>query len=155
MNPAAQTENASTLARECDVFCRYLTGQAASPFIVEKYAEAHARDPRYGKSSTFDGVLLGAARLAPALAHLVDSYAAVGARSSLLRKKLVLLVAILESSSPAHGFDDQITDTPASVVILRMAGRGVLFAVRFVLAAVVLLPLQFVLAVGGGTRERA
>lgn len=154
-SPAPPESAASMLARECDVFCRYLTGRAASPFLTEKYTEAHARDARYQPASAFDGVLLGAARATPALAQMIDSYASVAARASLLRKKLVLLVAILESSSPEHGFDEQITDTPAGKVILRMAGRGLLFAVRFVLAAVVLAPVQFLFAVMGGRGERA
>jgi len=154
MNSPAQSENAS-LGRECDVFCCYLTGQPATSFLMEKYVAAHARDARYQQQTGFDRVLLQMACIHPALAQLADSYASVCARTSLLRKKLVLLVAILESSAPAHGFTQQITDTPAASVILRMAGRGMLFALRLVLAAIVLLPVQFLFAVGRGREERA
>ena len=149
-SPAIAPPSPDVLARECAVFCRYLTGQSASAFVAEKYAAAHARDARYGRASVFDRVLLRLAAASPLLAQCADSYACVAARASLLRKKLVLLIAILESSAPEHGFDEQIQDTAASAVIARTAGRGLLFAGRFVLAAIVLAPVQFLCAVGEG-----
>ncbi len=154
MNLPDPTRSAATLKRECDVFCRYLTGRAASAFLLEKFAEAHARDTRYHAACAFDRVLLALARKSPFLAQCADSYACVAARASLLRKKLVLLMAILESSSPEHGFDEHIADTPPASVIRRVAGRGGLFALRLAVVAVILAPVHFVLSLSRGWGER-
>lgn len=157
-NPAHTAEaeaHALLLVRECDVFCRYLVGRGASAFIAQKYAEAHARDARYRCASAFDRVLVRLAGASPLVAQWADSYAGIAARASLLRKKLVLLVAILESSAPEHGFNDGIADTPAAVVILRLAGRGLLFAVRLAFGMVLIGPVHFVLAVTRSAGERA
>lgn len=152
---AAQPHNAAPLARECDIFCRYFAGQPATSFVAQKYTEAHARDRRYEPQNAFDRILLGWAAASPLAAQWCDSYACLFARGSLLRKKLVLLAAILESSAPEHGFDEQIQDVRAAEVILRMAGRGMLLAVRLAVALLFIAPVHFVCAVRGGAKERA
>ncbi len=101
-----------------------------------------------------DRILLRIAVTSPALAQWADSYASIAARKSLLRKKLILLMAILESSSPEHGYDELIRDTRASAVIARMALRGILHGMRFILGLLILGPIHFVCAVGGGAGER-
>lgn len=144
----------SHLVRECEVFCRYLVGREPSSYVAQKYREAHERDARYSAASTFDRVLLRVARLSPFFTHCADSYAAIAARSSQLRRKLVLLVAILESCDASHGLNDQIEDSPAARVVARMGLRGMFFAVRLVLASIIFAPLHFLMAVTGGTRAR-
>lgn len=139
---------ANALARECDVFCRYLIGRAATPFVTGKYTAAHACDPRYHTPSSFDSFLLAIAGSSPQLVQGVDSYACVAARASLLRRKLILLIAILESCSPENGYEEQIQDTSAINVIARMGWRGLLFAGRFVLAALLLAPFHFAFSIG-------
>ncbi len=150
MTSPALNSDMSNLARECEVFCRYLTGHSASKFTQEKFSEAHQRDSRYHEESSFDHILLSVARLGTLAAQCMDSYACIAARSSLLRKKLVLLMAILESSDPKHGFDDQISDTPTASIILKMAGRGILFGLRLVPTALILIPIQFVMSISKG-----
>jgi len=155
MTATAQPQTTDALlARECEVFCRYLIGRAPSSYVAQKYAAAHAHDARYSAGSTFDRALLVLARLSPLSAQFVDAYASLAARSSLLRKKLVLLVAILESCDPSHGFDDRVNDTASGVVILRMAWRGSLFALRLLLAALILVPVHFICGVGGALGAR-
>lgn len=141
-------DTAQALARECDVFCVYLVGRSATPFVAGKYTAAHSCDPRYLAASPFDSFLLALARLSPHLAQWADSYACVAARASLLRRKLILLVAILESCSPENGFEEQIQDTSATTVMARMGWRGLLFGARFLLAALLLAPVHFAFSVG-------
>jgi hypothetical protein len=147
-------ESEALLLRECSVFCRYYIGRAATDFVAQKYVQAHGCDARYQPHSAFDSALVGLARRGPQVAQLCDSYACLLARATLLRKKLVLLAALLESSAPEHGFDEQIPETPAAAVLVRMAWRGLLFVLRAVLALAVIVPIHFACAIAGGAKER-
>lgn len=141
----------SELARECEIFSRYLVGRRPDAYILEKYAEAHHVAPDYGFDSRFDRVLVDFAAGGPRSTSLADSYACLFARRSALRRKLILLLAILESCSPQRGFLDAIEPAPRFFLALRLAGRGALFVIRLLAAAFVFLPLQLAL---GGARPR-
>ncbi len=148
----------ATLARECQVFCRYLVGREPAEYVARKYAEAHggagswsAPVPfesacRFAARDGFDAALLGVAARGPAWTSLADSYASMAARRSALRRKLVLLAAILESCDASQGFRDSVDDTPAAAVILAGMGRGLLFAPRLLAAAVLFAPMQALLS---------
>jgi hypothetical protein len=137
------------LHRECEVFCRYLVGRPPDAYILAKYVEAHQLTRNYAGGSRFDRLLVAVAAWATVFAGLTDSYCALFARQCLLRRKLILLLAILESCAPAHGFFDAIEPTPVAILALRLLGRGILFGIRVAAAALVLLPLQ--VALGGST----
>ncbi len=139
----------SALARECRTFCRYLTGRLPDGYVTEKYAEAHRVVADYSRGSRFDRLLVGFAAGGSARASFADSYASLFARQSLLRRKLILLLAILESCAPARGFLDAIEPVSRFVLSLRLLARGALFLIRVLAAAVFLFPLQVAL---GGSR---
>ena len=137
------------LHRECEVFCRYLVGRPTDAYILTKYVEAHQLTHDYAGGNRFDCLLIGVAAWGSVFAALADSYCSLFARQCVLRRKLILLLAILESSAPAHGFLDAIKPTPIFFLALRLLGRGILFGIRVSAAALVLLPLQ--LALGGSS----
>ncbi len=140
----------SPLERECEVFCQYLAGIRPDAYVRGKYEEAHRVARDYEGGGPFDRLLLGLASNGPVFASFADSYASLLARRSLLRRKLILLLAILESCAPARGFQDSPDGGPLPALYLRIAGRGVNFLLRFLVSAVVLLPLQ---TVRGGFRR--
>src|SRR5512143_1356579 len=90
------------LDRECELFCRYLTNREPSPYILEKYEEGHRYRELSSGSGSFDRFLVRAAGRNVFYAGLVDAYCGIMARRSLFRKKMMLLLAILECSYPAH-----------------------------------------------------
>ncbi len=139
----------SALERECRAFCRYLTGRLPDGYVLEKYAEAHRVARDYSGGSRFDHLLVNIAAGGPVRANFADSYAGLFARRSLLRRKLILLLAILESCAPARGFLDAIEPISSVLLYLRLLARGALFLVRVLAAAVFLFPLQVAL---GGSR---
>jgi hypothetical protein len=131
------------LERECAVFCRYLCGEPASSYVLEKYRAAHtcgAIDPPGGATS-FDRALVALARQAW-LTRAIDGYARVFAKGGLLRRKLVALLAILEVKAP---FDDAL-DTPTSAstfaFFARLAWLGAVFALTLLVTSIVLLPVR-------------
>jgi hypothetical protein len=147
MKPA----ESNALSREAQVFARYLIGRPPDGYVIEKYLEGHRVAPDYAAGSRFDRLLVKIAASGTIRASLADSYACLLARRSMLRRKLILMLAILESCAPARGFLDAIEPVSRSLVALQLAGRGILFLIRLGAAAVVLLPLQLAL---GGSRPR-
>ena len=94
-------ERLANLDRECVTFARYLTGQTPGPYVTEKYRDAHLRhDVLRAETSTIERTLLRVARATGPGAWLVDAYTAIFLRKAPVRKKWVLLVAILESCAP-------------------------------------------------------
>src|SRR5512136_1723937 len=90
------------LADECNVFCGYLINQKPNNYVLTKYCQAHRLGGRYkgDNARTFDRMLTQIAGVNPFLTGLADSYARFFCKSATLRKKLVLLLAILESCGP-------------------------------------------------------
>lgn len=94
----------SSLARECDVLCRHLIGWRPDNYVLTKYQAWHDQEhPRLARQTNgFDRGLVAVARLHPWTARLADAYSRLFRPHGLLRKKLILLLAILESCAPAH-----------------------------------------------------
>jgi hypothetical protein len=137
--------DSARLRRECEVFCRYLIGRSPSDYVLEKYCDAQARSSEYCSAGAFDRALLHFAVRGPAFARLADSYACLFARYSAFRRKLILLFSILESAAPQHGFSEAVDGSAQAVLLVKIAFRGVLFALRLALACVVFFPMRVVL----------
>ena len=90
------------LARECAILCRLLTGGEPDARIVEAYIRGHAHASLSAEADGLDRLLLSAARRGVTRARWADAYAAVFQRRGLLRRKLVLLYALLETNPPSH-----------------------------------------------------
>lgn len=83
--------------RECDVFASYLLGVSPTAFVQGKYAGAHRISTRLTGESAFDEFLVRVASRHRLLVRAADAWARVFAPGSLLRRKLILLLAILET----------------------------------------------------------
>jgi hypothetical protein len=138
--------NAADLGRECEVFTRHIAGRRPTPYVVRRYADAHAvlagMEPQDGHGRW----LLRVARTAPAACRVADAWARWAAPRSALRKKLVVLLAILEVSPPFAAELDQ----PAggrSLEWARIVGSSFTSLLSLVVGLVLFLPVR--LAAGG------
>jgi hypothetical protein len=140
------------LERECSVFCRYLIGKEPNDYVQRKYREAHRSPPlaHIDYSNPSDSFLVKLARISPWNTKLIESYARVFHQSSLVRKKLILLLAILESCAPTDSYLDSVDSTFIPLFFLRSLQRCLTFALLVVLATLVILPLE--LAVRSGAK---
>lgn len=145
----------SQLRRECHVFSSYLVGQVPSDYVLEKYCEAHLVGNRFSASGRFDLFLVETAVGGPLLTKLADSYARLLVPGATLRKKLILLLAILESCAPAHEFLDSVDVSSKPVLYLRIAQRGFLFVLGLLVSVAVLLPFHLAFAVTGKPAKRS
>ncbi len=118
------------LFTECQIFCEYLVQQSPDTDIIQKYQSAHHSGnislPKI--AHPFEGWLLVIARTHPFLTRLADSYSRFLFPCSILRKKLVLLLAILESGKHNESFADMPEPFPRIVFLARCAFEGGIFA---------------------------
>lgn len=134
------------LGSECRLFVRHLVGLDANPYVVGKYIDAHRALDALAPVSRFDRILLGFASLSRPTLALADAHAAVFAKASTLRKKLVLTLALLETSAPYYERIDAAAGRGPAGALLRLAGRGTFALLLLAAGAVVLLPARLVAA---------
>lgn len=117
----------AVLARECQVFTRYLVGREPTPYVIGKYRAAHHAHSAFVPGSRFDARLVAVARLHPAGAWLVDAAARFLAPRGLLRKKLVLLLAVLETCPPFFADLEHVAEGTALRQLAGVAVRMIAF----------------------------
>lgn len=146
------TEAASPVViRECRSLTRYLTGHEPSNPVIRAYARGlDSHSFRSGRPATpLDETLLWLASIGSGLAGLADAWGRIFAPAGHLRRRLVLLLAVLECVAPdCEALDQPASSRGASIAGTLLAGAG--FATRFVLA----LPLVVILYVPTAVRSR-
>ena len=144
--------NAPSLEKECRVFTRYLLGVEADAAVIDRYQAAMAALPTLTIESAWDRALLSLARTGTFGVRCADSFAALFAKSSMLRKRLVMLLAILETRAPYFEHIDRPIGGSLPLVIARVALSGTTSALLLVVGALILIPMRLVL---GGPNEPA
>lgn len=128
--------------RECDVFCRYLVGATASPYVREKYLAAQDSLPAHTRIHLVDRALLRVARLGTGFTALADTYAAILRRRSPLRCRLVLAVAILENAAETHALVDTAIEGSRAAAAFDVVVTGLWWTARLAVAVVVFAPIH-------------
>ena len=141
----------AVLEREARVFARYLVRVAAPPYVVAQYVAAHAARGALSAGTRFDRWTVALARIHPVAAFVMDAAARLIAPRGLLRCKLVLLLAVLESSAATHTRVDGAWG-PWLVALAGLALRGSLFVIAAIVGVVVLVPARALAALGGDPR---
>jgi hypothetical protein len=125
----------SVVRAECRTFTVYLTGNEPDELVVVSYARGLASDA-FGRRSgdpSLDRALIGLARRGPFATGLTDAWARIFTPAGGLRRRLVLLVAILESTTPAyHAFEPAARGRIVAFAALLVTGLG--FLTRLVVA---------------------
>lgn len=129
----------NTLEREARVYGAYLTGSEPTAYVTGKYLEYHSL---VGIPVTgFDGVLVGLSRWGAGWTLVADSYACRFCKGSALRKKLVLMLALLECAPPASDYLDGVDGGGLLGVLAKLIWRT-LVHILATLASFVLLPVH-------------
>ena len=126
----------AALEAECRRLTRYLLGETPTPYVVACYQRAHRISSDFETRSTLDRVAL---RFPVGLA---DAHARLFAPASALRRKLVLLLAILEAASPSFRRVDDPGPRSRALAWLRLAWIGASAAAVALLGSALLLPVQ-------------
>ena len=136
------------LDQECRTFTRYLVRREPTAYVIGKYRAAHAASPAMQSGGQgggrFDVRLTAIARRHPLLAVTADAYARMFAPRGLLRKKLVLLLAILETSPVFFRDVDLDRAPPLPLQAAALGVRFAVFAVALLVGTVLFFPLRIV-----------
>jgi hypothetical protein len=133
------------LEKECIAFCNYLIRQSPNDYVIRKYREAHQQIgliPTPVKSS-FDLFLLNLATHDFTM-KWIDAYTSIFSRRAIIRRKWILLIAILESCSPSHEYFDVPEGESKYLLFARMTARCVSFLIKFCLSTLILFPIYLV-----------
>lgn len=130
---------------EFDVFARYL-GASSGLERGRAYYAASQQSAELAAADRFDRWLVVVARWSPVTCALADAYARLTRPYGLLRRKLVLTLAVLESSPGIHSaFDSALASSPTMTWLsLVFAGTG--WAMRTLAATLLLAPVHLVAA---------
>ncbi len=150
-------DNSRLLTKECSAWSRYLVDRAPSAAVLARYLEAHAQGIVEGPQScsSFDRALVRVARGAPFLARLCDVHARIFRPAGLLRRKLVLLLALLESDRQSHARVDEVSAGSRLGLSLALGTWLVRFVLLTVLGLFLFLPLRMVCGLFGTRAETA
>ena len=138
------------IAAECSVLNRHLIGIEPDAYVVTQYRRAHEIGSVGEARSDLDRLLVGLARRGPLMARLADTYAVLFYKHGLLRRKLVLLLAILESYGKTAPLIDRTGGHSLFAFLAIAAMKGIAFAAFAMVAIAVITPLRLV--AGGGSR---
>jgi hypothetical protein len=138
---------APALAAEARVLARVLTGSGPSDYVIAQYVRAHQHLP-LAPETPFDRTLVAFATGGTWAARAADAYARFTAPGSVLRRKVSVMIAILESTAPSdRAFAP--ADAPLATALARLVGTGLVFAV-FLLAGILLVgPRHALVRLGG------
>jgi hypothetical protein len=130
--------NIRALDNECEIFAKYLIGKSPNSYVKEKYYEAHKVGTlaRIQELSKFDNYLVNLARKHILFVSIIDSYACILYKKSLLRKKLILLLSIMESCYPTYVYFNDITYATKTFTYIRMIYNVIFFILKFLCSTV-------------------
>ncbi len=133
------------IERECRVYCRYLIGKDPDQYILRKYREGYLKTGiEGGGDSPFDNLVMSLARINPVFTCLADTYTRFFLQNSSFRKKLILLLAILESYGPTYSYIDSTDDKGKAWFYLGSVYRVFVFGAALFISVVFFLPLHLV-----------
>jgi NADH dehydrogenase len=130
--------------KECEQFTRYLAGCNPTEYIKKKYLEGHKASRIVKNNSYFDNLLIRSAVKNTFVTRLVDVYTSVFYRNAVIRQKMVLLLAILESCPATYDNIDTVKTNYKVLFYLKLLNKTVLFFLLLFLSTVIFVPFQTV-----------
>ena len=129
--------------REAIVFARALVGRKPSAYVTERYLGFH-RGRDLPRADRFGRVLVAVARVHPIATRMCDAYAARVRPGCELRRKLVLVLALVECAPDTYELVERPGPGGALLGLPRLVGRGLLEVLALVMGVAVLAPVHLV-----------
>jgi hypothetical protein len=134
------------LERECITFATYLSGQPPTPYLIEKYLDFHQKLGEKTAEDRFDAFLVRISARSAAWTRVADSYARIFRPNSVLRTKLILVLALLECAPPSFETLDRVPLGGIPGTVLRLAGASARFLFALIAGAAIFTPVRFWMA---------
>ena len=140
--------------REARTFASYLGAPSFPSEISERYHRA-VQDWRAAPSDRFDAWLLRLAGRSPGLTSIADTYARFARPYGDLRRRLTLMLALLETHGATHVAYDRARPSSAAGAWVALAGLGTFWALRVLLAVAICAPAHLLLGAKAPARQSA
>lgn len=134
----------SPLERECEVLTSYLIDRTPDSYIKKKYLEGNKFICVENNSDFLDSLLIKIAHRGSFLIKLADAYTSLFYRKSLLRKKLMLLVAILECTSSTYNALDSVNETSKLCFFIRIIQKIAVFLFMLFISTIAFMPIHVI-----------
>jgi hypothetical protein len=130
------------LERECRIYARYLSGQAPSRYIVEKYQDFHQKIGLRAGEDRFDRFLVSLSSRGATWVRFSDTYASFWRRNSALRKKLIVTLALLETTPPTFEILDRVPRGGRIGAVVRLGAGALKYALTLFVATALFTPIR-------------
>jgi len=152
--PGDTNEDQFRLQQECRTFTRYLMHREPDSYVLRKYLECHAAVFQDASIVVpIDNALLRFARKGRFWTRIADAYARIFRPRGTLRRKLILIFAILENSRAYHCEFTSGGSVSGWAAYLRVASAIAGFLMALSVGMVVFLPRHFLTLRGGKGRQ--
>ncbi len=141
---------------ECDVYSYYLTGQTMDHYVLAKYLKAAEPSGCLAESNItpFDKLLTRLSILHPILTRSVDGFCRFFYRPAPIRKKLIFLLAVLESHGITADKLDRVDEKSRLLIFMDLLVQSTISGLLISIATVVLLPLRRILNRGAASKVK-
>jgi hypothetical protein len=150
---SSSPEPNATLAREFERLARYLGTRSPTPAATAAYVSAHPSVVAV-PADRLDRWLVAVGRRSGIGCARADTYARLARPHGVLRRKLVLALAVLESSATSHADYDTARSSTTLSAWLAIVGQGTWWAAQLALALILLGPVHLVARATGGGADR-
>lgn len=141
----------SDLERECRMFTNYLINQEPDTYILNKYRLGNEIEKIGMNISLFDSLLINAAQKRTFLLKLADAYTSFFYKNAAIRKKLIMLVAILECCASTYNQVDFANERSRASLYLKVGNKAFVFLINLVISIIVFLPMKLYSAIKTGS----
>jgi NADH dehydrogenase len=137
-------EQIAILNKECEVFYSYLLHEKPDDYILRKYSEGNIKCGLEFSQDTpkFERMLVQLARLNTFFTKIVDTYTCFFLNCSLIRKKMTLLLAILECYDKTCTLIDSIKPIRKIALYPKIVLKGSFFAFTLLFSVIIFLPFH-------------
>ena len=135
------------LDRECTTLHQYLASRQPDEYVCAQYREAHSElEILQTSAGWFDDFLVKSGFISPVFMHLVQSYSRIMQPHARVRRKAVLLLAIMECSPGVLDVVQHAGPTGKLGSLARAGAAVAGFAISFLVSLVLLAPIHLVAA---------
>lgn len=129
------------LEQECQLFARHLVGKGVGGQLIEAYRRAHEEDgPLTNEAQGFERKVLAMARKGGLRLSIADAYVRLLLPTSILRRKLIMVTALLENSVDGADRFNMERSRGAIFGSIKVLYWGMRYALLFAVGALVLGP---------------
>ena len=132
----------TSLKHECTKYTEYIINCKPNAYIEKKYIEGLKINRIESNIGRFDTFLIKVTNKNAFMIRLADIYTSVFYRKSVFRKKLILLLAVLESCPTTYPEIDSVTGSSQFCLLIQTIQKILVFSTLLLVSCIVLFPIH-------------